>query len=50
MNKESCTIAFVVPLETKEKLQEIAKEEDRTLSWIIRQSIREYIEKYNKED
>ena len=38
------TITIRLPDEEKEKLIEIAEEQDLTLSWVVRKALKEYLE------
>ena len=42
--QETTTINVVVPVELRKALEEIAAREERTLSWIVRKALQEYIE------
>lgn len=46
-SNESKTISVIIPVDVKEKLDKKAKEEERTLSWIVRKAIQEYLDKEN---
>lgn len=37
------TIGVIIPDDMREKLEEICKEEDRNISWVVRKAIAEYI-------
>lgn len=41
------TITIRISKEEKEKLNQIAAEDDRTLSYVVRQIIKEYLEQQN---
>ena len=41
---ESTTINVVVPVELRLQLEEIAVKEERTLSWIVRKALQEFVE------
>jgi predicted transcriptional regulator len=42
---ESTTINVVVPIELRQDLEKIAAAEERTLSWIVRKALQEFVEK-----
>lgn len=42
------SVTIRIPTELKEKLMKIAKEDDRSLSYIIRLAIEQYIENQSK--
>ena len=42
------TITIRISKEEKEKLNELASEDDRTLSYIVRQIIKKYLENQDK--
>lgn len=39
------TITVEIPPEVKQKLAEIAKREDRSVSWLVRKAIEAYLDK-----
>lgn len=41
--RKTITVSAQVPPEDKIKLLEIAAKEDRTLSWVVREAIKQYI-------
>ena len=41
-------ITVRIPDEDRNKLEQIAKEEDRKISYIVRKAIREYLDKQDK--
>jgi len=41
---ETTTINVVVPVELRLELEGIAQKEDRTLSWVVRKALQEFIE------
>ena len=43
--QEKTTISVIIPIETRNKLNKIAKEEERNLSWIVRKAIQDYLDK-----
>lgn len=47
--KKAEYISFRTTTEVKEELEKIAKKEDRTISWIIDQAVKEYLCKREKE-
>jgi len=44
-SKETRTISVIIPVEIKEALDDVAKKEERTLSWVVRKAIEEYLNK-----
>lgn len=48
-NDDGAQIATRVPVEIREKIHALAKENDETVSQILRKCIREYIKKHSKE-
>jgi predicted DNA-binding protein len=40
-------ICVIIPKEMKEELDRICKNEERNISWVVRNAIQEYIEWYN---
>ena len=38
-------ICVILPDETKEEIEKIAKEQERNLSWVVRKAIEEYLSK-----
>lgn len=43
-NEEKVTICVVIPKSLREAVEEIAKEEDRNLSYIVRKALQEYVD------
>lgn len=41
-------ITIIIPDETKGKLEQIARDEERNLSYIVRKAIQEYLDKQDK--
>lgn len=41
-------ITVIIPDEMKEKIEQIATQEERNISWVVRKSIQEYLDKQNK--
>lgn len=41
---ETTTINVVVPVELRLELEKIAQEGDRTLSWVVRKALQEFVE------
>ena len=41
-------ITIIIPDETKNKLEQIAQDEDRNLSYVVRKAIQEYLDKQDK--
>jgi predicted transcriptional regulator len=46
---KSVTISLAIPAELKEAIEKVAEKEERSLSWIVRKAIQEYLEKYKGE-
>ena len=46
---KSVTISLAIPAELKEAIEKVAGKEERSLSWIVRKAIQEYLEKYKGE-
>lgn len=46
----SVKTSLTLDAEVKEELQRIAEENDRSLAWVLRQAIQEYLKKYNEEN
>lgn len=44
VERKTVTVSTQVSPEDKQVLIEIAEKEDRTLSWIVREAIRQYLE------
>ena len=43
--QDKTTISVVISVEMRNKLEAIAAEEERNLSWIVRKAIQDYIDK-----
>ena len=41
-------ITIIIPDETKVQLEQIAQDEDRNLSYVVRKAIQEYLDKQDK--
>jgi predicted transcriptional regulator len=46
---ETVQIAARVPVELRDQLEALAEEQDRSMSWVVRRAIREYVEAQEKE-
>lgn len=41
-------ITVIIPDEMKEKIEQIATQEERNISWVVRKSIQEYLDRQSK--
>ena len=43
-SNDTVTLSVIVTKEMREQLEKVAKEEERTLSWIMRKAIQDYLD------